>query len=185
MNDNILNENIQASTQPCEETEKKNRRIFRPVKQFIKNQNNMIINSNILIIMICVIIILIGVIINFTEMGQSGEEPVYIGNILIIISIIMIVAVVMTIFQSLSGHRRDMDSIYLEVNEDGLKGITIDERNVLMFFEVPYEQIKSVVYNNRQVSIHLHEDKSFYYSSFCNTREIYSVITSMMKEKNL
>lgn len=156
-------------------------KVFKATPQLINTHNNKVARSNIILVMFGLVFLLLGLIISYSVRDISNQDTllVYIGDFLVFISFIMIVLFVMLLPYNISTYNNKMSKIYLEVTSSGIKGITIDEDEEYVFFDVEYSNIVKIVYNSRQLSIYCKDGRFYDYGVFYNPHEVYSTIVNM------
>lgn len=158
-------------------------KIFKATPHIINTHNNMVTRSNIIIIMLLLVVLISGLAITFLTDNSSDNPLSYLGNLMIFFSSVIIVIILISIPYNIISFNHKMAKIYLEVNPDGIKGITTNAFNQYVYFSISYKSIKKIIYNSRQITIYTNDGKFFTYDVFYNPREIYSTIISMGGDK--
>jgi len=158
-------------------------KIFKSTPHIINNYTNMLVRSNIITILIFLCTLLGGFFISFLSRGNEDSTISYLGSFLTFFSFIMIVVFAISIPHSLSSYKDKMSKIYLDVSPRGIQGITIDENEDYVWFDILYEDITEILYNSKQISIYTKNGNVYNYDSFYNPREIYSTILAMSDDK--
>ena len=139
----------------------------------------MIVRTNIIIIMMFLCSLLGGLLITFL-FGETNHSNIqYIGKFLTFFSFTMIIVLAISIPQNISSYNDMMSKIYLEISPAGISGITVNEGNDYVFFDIPYKNIVEIIYNSKQISIYTLDGNSYIYDTFYNPREIYSSILEL------
>ena len=154
-------------------------KIFKSTPHIINNYINMIIRTNIIIILIFICSLLGGLFISFLFGNTKHSNIQFVGSFLTFFSVIMIIVLAISIPQNIASYNNKMSKIYLEVSPDGISGITINEYNDYVFFDIPYKNIAEIIYNSKQISIYTFDGISYNYDTFYNPREIYSSILEL------
>ena len=158
-------------------------KIFKSTPHIINNYTNMLVRSNIITILIFLCTLLGGFFISFLSRWNEDSTISYLGSFLTFFSFIMIVVFAISIPHSLSSYKDKMSKIYLDVSPRGIQGITIDENEDYVWFDILYEDITEILYNSKQISIYTKNGNVYNYDSFYNPREIYSTILAMSDDK--
>jgi len=153
-------------------------KIFKSTPHIINNYTNMLVRSNIITILIFLCTLLGGFFISFLSRGNEVKKPPSSVH-----RKISIVVFAISIPHSLSSYKDKMSKIYLDVSPRGIQGITIDENEDYVWFDILYEDITEILYNSKQISIYTKNGNVYNYDSFYNPREIYSTILAMSDDK--
>ena len=154
-------------------------KIFKSTPHIVNNYINMLIRTNIIVILIFLCAFLGGLFISFIFEDSNNANIKYIGSFLTFFSFVMMIVLAISIPQNIASFNAKMSRIYLEVSPTGISGITINDDNDYVFFEVPYKSVTEIIYNSKQISIYTSDGRFYNYDTFYNPHEIYSSIISM------
>lgn len=151
-------------------------KVFKATPHLINNCTNTLLRSNIITIIIFLCILIGGFAITVFSNENSKSLFWYVGTFLMFFSLIMILVFAISIPHTLSSYKDKMSKMYLEISSSGVQGITTNEDDDYVWFDIPYGDIADVVYNSKQISIYTTDGNLYSYGIFYNPREIYSDI---------
>lgn len=158
-------------------------KIYKATPHLINTHNNLIARSNIIIILIFLCVFLAGLVITFLAPTGKNSTIDYIGNLLIFSSFVMMIVLLISLPYNISAYNYKMSKIYLEITPDGIKGITTNEEDRYVYFNIDYKNITKIMYNSKQITIYTKDGNAYNYDVFYNPREIYSTILNMSNDQ--
>ena len=150
-------------------------KIFKANPRMAKNRANRLILGNVIIFMLCIVAIICGIFCCVSDMGQNMILN-YIGQLIIIFSAAIMIVLAVTGVKSISDFNNKMSKIYIQIEHDRMKGLTLDREERFVYFDVAYTEIEKIKYNAKIIIIYLKNGKFVDYNVFYNPREIYTTI---------
>ena len=150
-------------------------KIFKANPRIAKNRANRLALGNIIMFMLCVVALICGIFCCVSDMGQNLVLN-YIGQLIITFSVVIIMVLAVTGTKSVSDFNNKMSKVYIQIDRDRMKGLTLDREERFVYFDVAYTEVEKIKYNPKIIIIYLKNGKYVDYDSFYNPREIYTTI---------
>ncbi len=171
---------MQKFVVPCRVSPKdSSRKIFRANPRCVMQGKNKIVRTNVLSISLFILAFFVGIVLST---GSVGEANIQTGQVMMLCAVIMIVVLAISMPYSLSKYNSMMARVHIEALEDHIKGVTIDENDSYISFNVPYARVKKIEYDKKTLVIILVDGKRYQFDVFNNPRDVYKEIEEIRKE---
>lgn len=163
---------------------KNGKRVFKATPLLINSHNCKTVHSNVIVVVISFVMFITGLVHSVLSGDNDSDTIRLCGNIIVFTSLVAALTSLISTPYAVSSYSRKMSEIYLEINQDGIKGISLNEFNGLFFFDIRYGDIKRIACNSSQIGFYLRDGRYINYNVFYNPHEIYSAIKKITDKQS-
>ena len=156
-------------------------KIYTGTPHIINKNRNSLIFANAITIVLCIVCMITCAIVSVIA-GAGNQSIQDLCHLIIMFSCIAVVLTLCAFSPMISSFNKTMSKIYLCVSHEGIEGITKNQNNKFVHYNLTYDELDSIVYTMSDVVIKTTTGELLIYDVFYDPHEIYKTIFQMSGE---